>query len=547
MKYRFSLLSLIIICLLTQLTNSLCLFCEEVKKQNAPKYNSFEFVQDIHNFLKFNQRQTYTGHNTGEFSEEVADTIQNETTAYYRELIDLKPEIEEPIVTTEGGLIGSEYQVTEEEPQEDLISYEIDTPKNQPPEETFADTIQNETTAYYRDLIDLKPEIEEPIVTLEDELIDSEYQVTEEEPQEDLISYEIDTPKNQPPEETFADTIQNETTAYYRDLFDQKPDEEVTEGTYLDDFYVYEIESPEAETPQNEQKKLRQNKKLVYKNDIFKIESERQKRKDPAAEEFVIFEYQRHLEPIKTDKKNNALSIAGVSANLGLELGINAYQVVLDPRHKTGLYAEVNFPVEKIWKKLGDRFEKDEILIQLEDSVPQSNYDKAVAQLDQAFAKFEAISQLYKDNLSSLFELKETETEIAKSKAELTLAERNLHSTQIVAPYSGIIDTIYIEEHELPSNGKELIKVIDDEVLIARLLVPSKLLPMIRVGLPFTIHISETDEKIKARISRIGGMIDPASSTMKIEAEIENHERKFKAGMSGIATFDTTEIYRNFN
>ena len=68
-----------------------------------------------------------------------------------------------------------------------------------------------------------------------------------------------------------------------------------------------------------------------------------------------------------------------------------------------------SFPVEKIWKKLGDRFEKGEILLQLQDSVPQSNYDKAVAQLDQAFAKFEAISQLYKDNLSSLFELKETE------------------------------------------------------------------------------------------------------------------------------------------
>jgi hypothetical protein len=232
------------------------------------------------------------------------------------------------------------------------------------------------------------------------------------------------------------------------------------------------------------------------------------------------------------------LSIGGTSASLGIELGVNAYPVVLDPHSKTGLFAQVNYPVVRIFKRMGDRFEKDEILIELENTVTQSNHEKAFSQLEEAYSKFIATGQLFKNRLASLFELKEAEAEVAKAKAELILAETNLNSTQITAPYEGVVDTVYIEEYEMPQSNKELIKILDDKVLIAKFLVPSKLLSVLKIGTLFSIHLSETDEVLEAAISRIGGMIDPASSTVKIEADIDNSEKKYKAGISGIATFE---------
>lgn len=239
------------------------------------------------------------------------------------------------------------------------------------------------------------------------------------------------------------------------------------------------------------------------------------------------------------NEDQDPFTLSGESAHIGRELGVNAYSAVLDPMQKTGLYAQIIYPVTKIWKRMGDRFEKGDMLIQLDDSIANGNYNRAVALVDEAFSKFKAIGELYKSELASLFELKEAEAEVAKSKAELTLAETNLKATQIAAPYSGIVDTVFISEYELPQTGRELIKILGDEILIAKMLVPSKLLPYLQIGTPIVIHLSEIKEVIHAKVSRIGGMIDAASSTLKIEAEIDNSEQKYKAGISGIATFDT--------
>ena len=44
--------------------------------------------------------------------------------------------------------------------------------------------------------------------------------------------------------------------------------------------------------------------------------------------------------------------------------------------------------------------------------------------------------------------------------------------------------------------------------------------------------------KLKAKIKRIGSVIDPSSETVKIEAEIENKNHELKPGMTGIASFN---------
>ena len=235
--------------------------------------------------------------------------------------------------------------------------------------------------------------------------------------------------------------------------------------------------------------------------------------------------------------EKEAFSFAKSGAEIGLELGSETYQVVLDPRHKTKLFAEIKYPVTKIMKKIGESFQEGELLIQLEDSVTQGNYNKASAATEKAKAELEATKQLYKDGLSSFFELKEAEANVSSAKAELILAEKNLRASEIRAPYAGVVTSLDIEEHELPQTGKELMQIIDDEVLIAKLLIPSSLLPKIAIGQPITIHIFDLNKTVSAKISRIGGMIDPSSSTIRIEAEIDNDNREFKAGTSGIASF----------
>ena len=235
--------------------------------------------------------------------------------------------------------------------------------------------------------------------------------------------------------------------------------------------------------------------------------------------------------------EENSFSFGTEGAEVGLETGTGTYQVVLDPRHKTKLYAEIKYPVTQITKNIGDSFKKGDLLIQMEDTVALGEYQKELAGFKKANAELEATKELFKEQLASFFELKDAEAKFGTAEANLILAEKNWRASKIKAPYDGIVVALSVEEHELPQQGKELIKIIDDQVLIAKLLVPSSLLPKIYIGQPIAIHLAETDKTVIAKITRIGGMIDPSSSTIRVEAEIDNKDRKLKAGSSGIASF----------
>ncbi len=243
------------------------------------------------------------------------------------------------------------------------------------------------------------------------------------------------------------------------------------------------------------------------------------------------------IEVLDINDNDNEKYPSGLSALVGIELGINAFHTILDPYHKTGLYPEIISPIRTVYKKMGDRFDQGELLIQLEDSVTSGKYLEALSLVDKGEAELEATRELFKAKLASLFELRKAEYDLAAAYASLASDKKNFESSQIRAPYKGIVETVIIEEHEVPQAGKELIKILQDEILTAKLLIPARLLNEVSIGTPIYIAVENTEDVIEAKVSRIGGMIDPSSSTIKIEAEISNKAYKYRPGTSGIATF----------
>ena len=218
---------------------------------------------------------------------------------------------------------------------------------------------------------------------------------------------------------------------------------------------------------------------------------------------------------------------------------IEYFRVVLEPQHRTILSAQLSgIPVTKITKKIGDSFTEGELLIQFDPAIFEGNIKKAESDLIKTETKLEGKKLLFDENSASLFELKEAASNYAESQANLILAQKNLKAAAITGPYDGKVVRIMIEEFEVPhENSKDVIEVIDDTKLIAKLFIPSKQLIGLKVDAPLYIKLDDTGETITAHISRIGAAIEPSSSTILIEAEIDNPEGRLKAGMSGIASF----------
>ncbi|GAB4238288.1 MAG: hypothetical protein Tsb0021_18050 [Chlamydiales bacterium] len=213
-------------------------------------------------------------------------------------------------------------------------------------------------------------------------------------------------------------------------------------------------------------------------------------------------------------------------------------RVVLEPRHRTEISAQVSSPVKIITKKLGETFDEGELLIQLDNRIFEGNVVKAAAEVEKAEVEYEAKKQLYQDRIGSYFDLKFAEAKLQAAKAELIIAEEELKATQIQAPYRGKVVDVEVEEYELPVAGAKLIEVVDDTVLVAKILLPADLLNFVKVGTPFRIRIQETGNEVEATVSRLGAVIDPASSTLMLEAQIPNEDGELVPGMRGTAYFE---------
>jgi hypothetical protein len=70
------------------------------------------------------------------------------------------------------------------------------------------------------------------------------------------------------------------------------------------------------------------------------------------------------------------------------------------------------------------------------------------------------------------------------------------------------------------------------------LLVPSRWLSWLKPGVAFTVHIEETDKSYPARVTRLGGRVDPVSQSNKVIGEITGPVIGLMAGMSGQVTMN---------
>jgi multidrug efflux pump subunit AcrA (membrane-fusion protein) len=61
-------------------------------------------------------------------------------------------------------------------------------------------------------------------------------------------------------------------------------------------------------------------------------------------------------------------------------------------------------------------------------------------------------------------------------------------------------------------------------------------LSWLKVGTVFKVQIEETEKTYQAKVTRLGGRVDPVSQTIRVIGEITDNAPELMAGMSGQAS-----------
>lgn len=259
--------------------------------------------------------------------------------------------------------------------------------------------------------------------------------------------------------------------------------------------------------------------------------------------------------------------------------------MVLAPREATTLAAEVGGRVTEVRGDLGTRFEAGAILITLDSTTARAALTSsqarvnaaqaelaeiealleartrarhAAAKLAAAQAQLETTEKLFADRHAAGLELERAkqdveiaraecelvasaarqekiaaQRELAAARAELARAQRTVDACTIRAPYAGRVARRVAMPHEWVQPSDVLLEVVDDSVLRAKFLAPSAMFDEIAIGDAVRVVVSETEARVMAIVSHRAAVLDAASGTFEVYAELDNSRGALRGGMTG--------------
>lgn len=250
-----------------------------------------------------------------------------------------------------------------------------------------------------------------------------------------------------------------------------------------------------------------------------------------------------------------ALTCAGdAMAQEKISAGKNP-RVILFPMREAVISSTVEATVAKHKFKIGERFQKGDVLSELEQEPFNNRLVKAKAALEEAQASaafseknLARTKSLYAKGIQGLqdVEKSELENELSKSKlsfseANYKLAKQDFDACLIKAPFAGRISDILVQEHEFVRIGQPVLSLIDDNELLATVNLPSNYGGRIKIGQDIGMKIEETGTVHVGSVYSISGDIEPVSRTFQIKILVNNLDKNLSAGMSGRLTENFNE------
>jgi membrane fusion protein, multidrug efflux system len=208
----------------------------------------------------------------------------------------------------------------------------------------------------------------------------------------------------------------------------------------------------------------------------------------------------------------------------------------ITPLHYTTLSSEMAGRIDKIATHVGDHFHEGDVLILFDCAVPRAQVARAQAVVTQGEKTLEINRRLVALKSMGQLELDVSAAEALKAKADLVVAEAVASKCSIASPFAGVTVEQKAREFQYTTPGQPLLDVLDDHTLEVELIAPSRWLSWLKPGYPFNVKIDETDKIYSARVTRLGGRVDPVSQSIKVIGEITADAPDLMAGMSGRAS-----------
>jgi RND family efflux transporter MFP subunit len=240
----------------------------------------------------------------------------------------------------------------------------------------------------------------------------------------------------------------------------------------------------------------------------------------------------------------------GTPPQLGLESATGVPAVVdaaiIQPYRAATIGTEVSGIIEAFNFEEGDLVKEGQVVAEISKKRYTANMEKAkdrVKSLDLALKRAKREAQVKEqllakgatttqETLRAKAQVEISETEIQEARQVLKLAQLDLKSCEVKAPFTGYINVRHKHEHESIERLQPLFELVDSEKVYAVANVPEGALGLFAKGRP-AFFSARSGKRYKGSVSKATKAIDPKSRTRKVYVLIANDKSELELGTSG--------------
>ena len=165
--------------------------------------------------------------------------------------------------------------------------------------------------------------------------------------------------------------------------------------------------------------------------------------------------------------------------------------------------------------------------------IPRQQYDEAEARYKAARAAYDLATQQVENMRASM----------RQTQATLNLANKRLRDTQIRAPFAGYVKAREVTVGQYLKIQTPVMTIVNIDPLRARLSVPEKMSPWVRVGREVKLSLEAfPGREFTGRISRINPSVDEKNRTFEVEALVANRGAELKPGSFVKSTIQSDKV-----
>ncbi|OYT10839.1 MAG: hypothetical protein B6I18_06995 [Bacteroidetes bacterium 4572_112] len=192
----------------------------------------------------------------------------------------------------------------------------------------------------------------------------------------------------------------------------------------------------------------------------------------------------------------------------------------------------------------GDYVKKGTNMATIDTEMTENSIDEVKTQLELAKSVYKKQKQLWDQKIGSEIQYLQAKSNKESLEKKLKTLRSQLRKANIIAPFSGYIETVKQKVGEFGNPNVPLFYIVNLDKLKITANISESFLPYINVNDPVSITFPTfPDLNIKAKIGVIGTVVNPNNRTIKLQIPIDNTNKKLIPNI--IAKINVADQYFN--